>query len=187
MWGIDSWFVVNWSWLVVSWGWVVWGWVGFVDWSWFMVNWSWGWLVDGCWGWLVWSWGWVRFVSWLVSWLVGWSVWVCGFSFVANISDITVWASRVGDNLDTAIGKVYTIFSLGVVVISVFAMREDWAIVGVIYTVLEVVYWWGNDGVSVVGGCWGVIGCWSVIWCWGTSGGSNSACYNGSSDKNLKI
>ena len=163
MWGI-YWggFVVNWGWVVHS-GFVV-NWGGFVVyWGWF-VSWGWGWLVSWLWGWFV-SWGWVWFVSGFGMWLV---FWVRSFSFVFDIGDITIWTSRVGDNLDTAIGKVYTVFSLGVVVVSVFVVGENCSGVTITYSVLEVVYWSSN---WFMVWSWG----WSMVWSWGSSG---SACYD---------
>merc|ERR1719288_359516 len=142
---------------LVSWGWV-WGvyWGGFVVyWGW-LVSWSWGWFVSWFWGWFV-CWGWV----WgLLVW--GWFVfWVGSFSFVFDISDITVWASRVGDDLDTAIGKVYTVFSLGVVVVSVFVVGENSSGISVTDSVLEVVDWSSN---------WFMVWSWSwgMVWSWGS-------------------
>ena len=141
-WVVDSWFVVNWGGFVVYWGW--------------LVSWSWGWFVSWFWGWFV-CWGWV----WgLLVW--GWFVfWVGSFSFVFDISDITVWASRVGDDLDTAIGKVYTVFSLGVVVVSVFVVGENSSGISVTDSVLEVVYWSSN---------WFMVWSWSwgMVWSWGS-------------------
>jgi hypothetical protein len=166
------------GWLVVNWSWVVWSWVGFVNWGWLVVNWGrdrfvcwgWEWLIGWGWEWFVCGF-WGRFVRGLVF-------WVDGFSFVSNVGNISIWSSRVGDNLDTAIWKVYTVFTLGIVVISVFAMGKGWSISSsVIYAISEVVYWSSNR-LDI----WG----WSMVWCW-SSRSSGSACYQcGSGYKNLE-
>ena len=177
------------SWLrLVCWGWVVysglmvnWGWVvysGFVVyWGGFVVYWGWGGFV------VYWFWG--GFVSWFWEGFVGWGgvglwfvFWVSGFSFVFDIGNIAIWASGVGDDLDTAIGKVYTVFSLCVVVVSVFAVGESGAGIGITDTVLEVVYWCGN-WLMVWG--WG----WSMVWCWGCWG-SGSTCNHSGGYEDLK-
>jgi hypothetical protein len=134
--------VVDWGWLVDhrSWSSVVdWGVGGLVD------NWGRCWLVDL--GLSLdhnWSWGWSRLVlnrsrSWLVrgrsrlvrsrSWLVGSrgglvgsSLRVGSLTLVSNISNISLGSSGVAHNLDTAIGKVDSVLSFGVVILSVLLM-----------------------------------------------------------------
>jgi len=72
---------------VVNWGRVVNGFGGR------FVNWGRGGFVSGC---------WVRgFGGGFVSWLF----WVGSFTFVFDISDITIGSSRVRHNLDTALGE----------------------------------------------------------------------------------
>ena len=145
--------------------------MGVIYWSWLrLVYWCRFWLVNGgrdrfvCWGW---SWFVGRFWEGLVSW--GWVglvwcrfvFWVSGFSFVFDIGNITIWTSRVGDDLDTAIGKVYTVFSLGVVVVSVFVVGENSSGISVTDSVLEVVDWSSN---------WFMVWSWSwgMVWSWGS-------------------
>ena len=71
-----------------------------------------GWLVGRSWGWLV---GWSRCgVVWL-----GLVFGILGLTLVFHISNIAVWASAVGDNLDTAVGKVHPVLSSGVIVVPV--------------------------------------------------------------------
>ena len=48
--------------------------------------------------------GWGSVVSWGWSWVIGLFFWVFGNSFVFNISNITMFVSRVGNNLGSAIG-----------------------------------------------------------------------------------
>jgi len=148
---VDRGFVVNWGGFVVNWGRVV-GFGGR-----FVVNWGRGRLVRS----------WMRggLVSRFGGGFVGGSFWVGGFAFVFDISDITSGTGRVGHNLDTAIGKIDTVFTSGVIVVSGFSLGEHWAIMRIIYTVLVVVYW-GSNGFSITGswvrgmirGWWGMIG-----------------------------
>ena len=49
---------------------------------------------------------------------------VLGSAFVFDISDVSVGSSRVGHNLDTAIGQVNSVRSLGVVAVSGFTGLE---------------------------------------------------------------
>jgi hypothetical protein len=73
---------------------------------------SWGWSI--CWGWgISWSWSisWGRGIGWSWGWSIGWSwgrgigglglSWEDSFTFVLDISNITVLISCVGDNLGT--------------------------------------------------------------------------------------
>ena len=147
--------MVNWGWLVVNRGWLMVNWGGLVDngsrgylnhwgrlvnnWSWsnlnhgdrggFVDNWSWGNLHN--WGRLVrsrsWSnlhyWSRGRGVCW--GWLVWGLLWVDSGSLVGDISNISLGSSGVADNLDTTVRKVDSVFSLGVVVLTVLLMGED--------------------------------------------------------------
>ena len=193
MWSVNrSGFVIDWS--RVVWSWVVWGWVGFVYWGGFVVNWGmdnrfvcrdWGGFVCWCWvGFVGRFWeglisrSWVRLVS--RSW-VGFVLGVGGFSLVTNIGNITTWSSRVRDNLDTTVGKVYAVFPLDIVVVSVFVMSKDGTVMGtIIDTVVEVVHWSSNRFMI-----WSGV---SISWSRRTSRGSNRACYQCSSScKNLVI
>ena len=76
---------------------------------------------------------------------------VVGLSFVFDVSGVSVGISLVGDDLDTAVGKVHTVFTSGIVVISVFSMRENGTGVTVLNSIFVVVHW-GEDGFFVVGG-----------------------------------
>jgi hypothetical protein len=182
--------------LVVNWGCVVcglmvnWGWVWGIYWSGFVVNWGWVGFVYWCWSWFVYrfweglvSWGRVGFVSWgRVGLVCRFVFWVSGYSFVFDIGNIAFWTSSVGDDLDTAIGKVYTVFSLGIVVFSVFAVRKDWSIIGIIDTVLVVVYWC-NIGVCF----WSTIWSWSMVWSWGCWRSNSACCHSDSGYEDLSI
>ena len=83
---------------------------------------------------------------------------VLGGAFVFDISDITVGSSGVGHNLDTAIGQVNSVGSLGVVSVSGFTGLEVGVAV-VIGNGVCVFVFWGNIGVGgfVVGGGRGVV------------------------------
>jgi len=94
---------------------------------------------------------------------------VDSLSFVFDVSNVSGGISLVGDDLDTAVGKVHTVFTSGIVVISVFSMRENGTGVTVLNSIFVVVHW-GEDGFFVVGG-WvrGSIRC----RCVGGSGGNS--------------
>ena len=145
-------------------------------WGWLVVGWGWGGLVDWLRGWLVVNWGWV-WLGWVSSWLV---LWVLGLTLVLDVGNIAVWTSLVADNLDTAVGEVDTVFSGSVVVVAVLGVGENWAIVGVVDTVLEVIHWWLNWlwGIAVA---WGRVGWRRVGW------GSRGACHDSGGNQNLKI
>jgi hypothetical protein len=76
---------------------------------------------------------------------------VVGLSFVFDVSGVSVGISLVGDDLDTAVGKVHTVFTSGIVVISVFSMRENGTGVTILNSIFVVVHW-GEDGIFMVGG-----------------------------------
>lgn len=152
---VDRGMVVSGGGFVVNWGRVVSGFGGR-----FVVNWGRGRLVR--------SWvrgGLVR--SWVRGGFVTSSrfIWVGCFTFVFDISNITIGTSSVGHNLDTAIGKIDTVFTSGVIVISGFSLGEHWAIMRIIYTILVVVHW-GSNGFGITGswvrgmirGWWGMVG-----------------------------
>jgi hypothetical protein len=161
-----------------SWGWGKskgsWGW-GKSKWSWGKSKWSWGWSESKwSWGWgesnwswgkdtgssgndpLSWGWGnsndsW----SWgIVSWSEGLS-WENSFTFVFHISNITGLISVVGDNLDTAVGKVDSVFSSGIVVVAVLVVREGLTGLSISNTVLEVIVG-GNNGFLNKEGSWAI-------------------------------
>jgi len=158
---VVGWGWVVWGWLVVGWGWVVnWSWV--VDWGRLVVDWSWSRLVDGLGGWLVVNWGWVWLGDWVSSWLV---LWVLSLSLVLDIGNIAIWASLVADDLDTAVWEVDTVFTSGVVVVAVFSVGENWAVMRVVDTVLEVIHWWLNW-------LWGIAVAWGGVSWRGTGWGS---------------
>ena len=69
-------------------------------------------------------------VGWGRGRVVGLGLRVLGNTLVFHISNIAVWASAVGDNLDTAVGKVDPVLSLGVVVGTVLLVGEDSSGVG---------------------------------------------------------
>ncbi len=139
---------VNGSRLVNNWGWSVnnrgrgggWG----VD------NWSWGWGVNWSWG-VCWGWG--------ICWggcLVGGFLGEVSLSLIFDISGVTTLISVVGDNLDTAVGKVDTVFSGGVVVVTVLVVGERLSGEVIADAVVEVVVG-REDGV-------GNKGRWAIAW-----------------------
>lgn len=108
----------------------------------FVVDGSRGRLIDGFWGRFVCG-SWVGFVCWggVGSGLVGSSFGVGCFTFVFNISNVTLGSSSVGNNLDTTIGKVDTVFSSGVIVVTALLLAENWSVSGIIYSIFVVVHW----------------------------------------------
>ena len=76
---------------------------------------------------------------------------VVGLSFVFDVSSVSIGIGLVGDDLDTAVGKVHTVFTSGIVVISVFSMRENGTGVTVLNSIFVVVHW-GEDGIFMIGG-----------------------------------
>ena len=102
---------------------------------------------------------------------------VDSLSFVFDVSNVSVGISLVGDDLDTAVGKVHTVFSSGIVVISVFSMRENGTGVTVLNSIFVVVHW-GCDG-FVGGGVRGSIRC-------RCAGGSGSKGQDGGGEGDLK-
>ena len=99
---------------------------------------------------------------------------VCGFSFIFHISDIAVRSSTVRNNLNTTVGKVNTVFSSSIVVITALLLAENGSVVGIVDTIFVVIHW-GEDGLSggIAGG-------------WGSSGDGtgNSQKAGGNSDLN---
>ena len=84
---------------------------------------------------------------------------VLGFTFVFDISDITVGVSGIGDDLDTTVGKVDSVRSLGVVSVAGFSGLEVSVAVSVLDSVVVSVL--GRDigvGGFVVSGGGGVVG-----------------------------
>ena len=151
--GVIDWCVVNWG-SVVDGG-VVYNGLGVIDWG--------GLVVDGLGGRLV--------VDGLGSGLVGSGLVlvIVGLALVLHVSDIAIGASAVGDDLDTAIGKVDPVLALGVVVVPVLRVAKLGARVVISNTVGELVDRGGN-WLVVRGRGWGVV--WSRG-SWGGSGGSD--------------
>ena len=84
---------------------------------------------------------------------------VLSFTFVFDISDITVGISGVGHDLDTTVGKVDSVRSLGVVSVAGFSGLEVSVAVSVLDSVVVSVL--GRDigvGGFVVSGGGGVVG-----------------------------
>ena len=59
------------------------------------------------------------------SWLVSWSISIDSLPLVGDISHVSLRAGSVGDNLNSAIGQVDSVLSLGVVVSAVLLVGED--------------------------------------------------------------
>jgi len=70
------------------------------------------------------SWGRGGLVSGSRGGFVGSGFGVGGFSFVFHISDITFGTSGVSDDLDTAVGKVDTVFAAGGISVAGLLLRE---------------------------------------------------------------
>jgi hypothetical protein len=103
---------------------------------------SWGRSVDGCWGSNN-NWGWgIR--SW--SWGISWGSSIDGLSRILDISNITIAISSVGDSLETTIGKVDVVFSVGVVTFTSLAGSKVGSTVCVRHSIVIVV---GRNGVRV--------------------------------------
>ena len=98
--------------------------------------------------------------------LVGSGFWVGCFTFVFHISNVALGASSVRNNLDTTVGKVDTVFSSGVIVITALLLAENWSVSGIVYSIFVVVHW-GKDGL-IIRSRGGVVGS------WGSSGSGNS-------------
>ena len=116
----------------------------------------------------------------LVSGLV---FWVLSFTFVFDISDITVSVSGVSDDLDATVGKVDTVFSSGVIVITALLLAENWSVSGIVYSIFVIVHW-GKDGL-IIRSRGGVVGSWGSS----RDGSSNSQKAGGNSKlkMNLKV
>jgi hypothetical protein len=117
--------VISWGGVVdgggfISGSWVIRGGVGFVSGSWVVRCWG-GFVVNGFGSGFV-SWGRGGFVSGFGSGFVGGFFGVGSFAFVFDISDETVFVGFVCHDLNTAIGKVDTVFTTSIVVVSVFGM-----------------------------------------------------------------
>jgi hypothetical protein len=69
------------------------------------------------------------------------------FTLVLDVSGVTTLVGVVGDNLDSAVGKVDAVLSGGVVVVTVLVVGEDWAVVVIGDSVVEVVVG-REDGVN---------------------------------------
>ena len=128
--------------LVISGSWVVRSRVGFVSWGRLVVNGSGGRLVNrlGS-GFVCGSRGGFVSGSRVSSRLV---FRVGSFTFISHISDIAIGASTVGNNLDTTVGKVNTVFSSGIVVITALLLAENGSITGIVDTIFIVIHW-GKD------------------------------------------
>jgi hypothetical protein len=108
---------------------------------------SWGRSVDGCWG--IWSWGSNNNWGWGIrswSWGISWGRCVGGLSRIFDISNIAIAISSVGDSLETTIGKVDVVFSVGVVTFTSLAGSKVGSTVCVRHSIVVVVGW---DGVRV--------------------------------------
>ena len=157
-WVIRSRFVSG-SWVIRSRSWVING-------SGFVVDGSRGRLIDGSGGRFVCRSG-MGFVCWggVGSRLVGSGFWVDCFTFVFHISNVALGASSVRNNLDTTVGKVDTVFSSSVIVITALLLAENWSVSGIVYSIFVVVHW-GKDGL-IIRSRGGVVGS------WGSSGSGN--------------
>ena len=106
--------------------------------------------------------------------------WVDSLSLILDVgNEASLVVGLVGHSLDSAVGKVDAVFASGVVVVTVFSMGEDWAVVVVIYTIVE----------SVVGRHNGIHNWdWSISWGWGSIdlGHAGSASQESSRESNLK-
>ena len=102
---------------------------------------------------MVWSW------LWGISWL-GWVVfWVLSNTFIFDIGNIsTIGISHiVGDNLGATIGKVYTVFTISSITVTVFVGSK------ISFSIVIM------DCISVLVHCWSFFIDWSlaISWSWG--------------------
>ena len=150
----------------------------------FVVDGSRGRLIDGSWGGFVCGSG-VGFVCWggVGSGFVGSGFWVGCFTFVFHISNVALGASSVRNNLDTTVGKVDTVFSSCVIVVTALLLAENWSISGIIYSIFIIVHW-GKDGL-IIRSRGGVVGSWGSS----RDGSGNSQEAGGKSKlkKNLEV
>ena len=117
---------------------------------------SWGWLVD--WGWLVGSfWGWSV-------------VWDSFVGNLGNISGVSISGS-VGDSLDTAIWKSYSVRSRGGVTVTLFVLVEVSLAVVISYGVFVSVYWRS----IFVYWSFAVSWSWGMVWSWSSWEGSGNS------------
>merc|ERR1719464_2722562 len=102
----------------------------------------------------------VGFICWgrVGSRFVGGGFWVGCFTFIFHISNVALGASSVRNNLDTTVGKVDTVFSSCVIVVTALLLAENWSISGIIYSIFVVVHW-GKDGL-IISSRGGVVGSW---------------------------
>jgi len=84
--------------------------------------------------------------------LVGGSVGIHSLTLILDIGNISFRASTVGNNLYSAIGKVHSVLSSGVVVGPLLLLGEDGSVVGgIVYSILVVVVdWSSNVGILVL-------------------------------------
>ena len=112
------------------------------------------------WGWLV-GWSWVFW---------GWSVvWDSFVGYLGNVSGVSI-SSSIGDSLDTAIGKGYTVGSRGGVTVTLFVLVEVSLAVVISYGVFVSVYWWG----IFVYWSFAVSWSWGMVWSWSSWEGSGN-------------
>jgi len=91
---------------------------------------------------------------------IGLSLGVDWLSLVLNIGNISFRASTVGNNLYSAIRKVDSVFSGGVVVASLLLLGENGSVVGIVDSILVVVVD-GSGWVGVSIGSRGSVGSWA--------------------------
>jgi len=122
---------------------------------------------------VVWSWLWG--ISWL-SWVV---FWVLSNTFVfdvGNISTISI-GYVVGDNLGTTIGKVYTVFTVGSITVTVFVGSKISFSIVIMDCISVLVYCWSFfiDWSLAISWSWGMVSWgmyywfvdnWGVVWSW---------------------
>ena len=112
---------------------------------------DWGWLVSG---WVLWGWS---------------VVWGSFVGNLGNISGVSISGS-IGDSLDTAIGKGYTVGSRGSISVTLFVLVEVSLAVVISDGVFVSVYWWGIFVYWSVS--WGMVSRWAS---WDSSGNSQEA------------
>jgi len=102
---------------------------------------------------LVWSRG--RLVCWGRGRFVGFHLSIDSLAFILHISNIALGSSGVGDDLDTAVRQVNSVLSTGVVVSTVLLLGENSSgVLGVVHSILVVVYW-RKVWICFLGGVWG--------------------------------
>jgi hypothetical protein len=99
-------------------------------------------------------------------WGISWGRCVDGLSRVLDISNIAIAISSVGDSLETTIGKVDVVFSIGVVTFTCLTGSKVGSTVCVRHSIVVVVGWnsVGVGGLSTISWGRGISWGWGIDW-----------------------